>query len=151
MKKQNILLLLLILLVTSCRAPRELVYQNIQNFGISQSPSHTTLVSMDIRLYNPNNYALKLKKADVEVFINNNLVGKLNARSGCTLSGCDTASVPVTLEVDMKTVLPNMLQFILNSEVDIRLSGKIKAGRHGIYVSVPVSYEGKQDILSGIK
>jgi LEA14-like dessication related protein len=151
MKIKNVLPLLMISVVASCRAPRALVYQNIQNFGISQSPSHTTLVSMDIRLYNPNKYALKLKKADVEVFINNSLVGKLNARSGCSLTGRDTASVPVTLEVDMKTVLPNMLRFILNSEVDIKLTGKIKAGRHGIYVSVPVSYEGKQDILSGIK
>ena len=151
MKNIFFLAVLFIAAVSSCKAPKELVYQDIQNFGMKQANGNKTVLSMDIRLYNPNNYTLQLKHADVAVFVNNSPIGKLNASGGSSLPAHDTSLVPVTLEVDLKTVLPNMLQFILNSEVTIKLEGKIKAGRHGVYINVPVNYEGKQDIMSSIK
>jgi len=146
-----LVLLSAILTISSCRKPKDLVYQDIENFSIKQAGFDKTLLAMDIRLYNPNKYSLKLINADVDVFLNGNHLGKMNVNGHCELSGLDTASIPITLEVDLKNALPNVLQLILNPEVDVKITGTIKAGRHGIYINIPISYEGKQDILSGIK
>jgi len=106
---------------------------------------------MDVRLYNPNNYRMKLKKADLDVFMSNDHLGKMNVAKKYTVPRMDTFLLPVTLDVDMQKVLPNALQLFLNSEVTVKLTGSVKAGRHGVFVRVPVNYEGKQDIRRAIK
>ncbi len=75
----------------------------------------------------------------------------MEVRDLFAVPGLDTFSMPVMLSVDLKNAVPNVLQLILNPEVDIKLAGTVKAGRHGVYIKVPVNYEGKQDIRAGIK
>ena len=151
MKEIRILLLIVLFFVSACRQPKDLVYQNVQNFKLQKLGLAETAVSMDILLYNPNNYNLKLKKADVDVFINEHRLGEMTVKGHYTIAGLDTFVLPVVLNVDLKNALPNVLQLIFNSEVNVRLKGNIKAGRHGAILSIPINYEGKQDILSGIR
>ena len=141
----------MLLILSACRQPKDLIYQNVQGFKLQKAGAAQTTLSMDIRLYNPNGYSLKLKKADVDVFLNDNHLGKMIVKGPYTITKLDTFVLPVILNVDLKNVLPNVLQLVLNSEVDVKLSGTIKAGRHGVYLTVPINYEGKQDILSGIR
>jgi len=151
MKTIKLLILFTLLVFSACRQPKNLVYQNVQNFKLQRVGLAQTALSMDISLYNPNSYSLKLKKADVDVFINDNHLGKMMVKGPYTITRLDTFILPVILDVDLKNVLPNVLQLVFNSDVDIKLKGTIKAGRHGIYINVPINYEGKQDIRSGLK
>ena len=151
MKSTGSLLLLIILFTCSCRQPKQLVYQNIENFKLKQAGLKETEVSLDLRLFNPNNYGMKLKDADVDVFINGTKLGKMQVRNLFAVPGLDTFSMPVMLNVNLRDAIPNVLQLLLKSEVDLKLAGTVKAGRHGVYIKVPVNYEGKQDIRAGIK
>ncbi len=151
MKAIRSLLLLLIIGVCSCRHPKDLVYQNMQHFKMQQCAMDQTAISMDIRLYNPNRYTVKLKNADIDVYMNGSSLGKMKVNGKYTFTKLDTCSLPVTLNIDVKNALPNAFQLLLNSKVSIKLKGVIKAGRHGIYIKIPIDYEGKEDILSGIK
>src|ERR1700744_2251960 len=133
--------LLIIVTICSCRQPKQLVYQNVENFKLKQVGLQQTEVSLDIRLFNPNSYGMRLKKADVDVFINGNKLGKMIVHDGFAIPGLDTFLLPVILNVDVKNVLPNALQLLMNPEVDMKLAGTVKAGRHGVYIKVPVNYE----------
>ena len=144
-------ILLLVAGICSCKQPKDLIYKNIENIGMKQAGLNQTTLSLDIRLYNPNKYSLKLKKADVDVFLNASHLGKVTVNDRVVLPGFDTSSLPVLLDVDLKNVLPNALQLLLDSKVNLKVTGTIKAGRHGLYITIPVNYEEKQDILSGIK
>jgi LEA14-like dessication related protein len=127
------------------------VYQDVRNFNFkSQGGLEKTTLSMEVRLYNPNSYDLKLKKSGIDVFLNNKPVGIINIEGGTVISKLDTSSIPVTLDVDLKKVFPNLLEAALNNTLAIKLSGIVKAGRHGIFVRIPIHYEGTQDILGGI-
>jgi LEA14-like dessication related protein len=147
MKAIRCLVLLLAMGVCACRQPKELVYQDIQNFSLKQAGLKQTTVSMDIRLYNPNSYALKLKKADVDVFLNNGRVGHVKMKERAFLPGRDTCSLPILLDVDLQNVLPNALQLLFNNDVEIKLTGTLKAGRHGVYINIPIDYSTKQNIF----
>jgi len=151
MKTRQYLILLLLIITSSCSQPKALVYQSIQNFGMKQAGLKQTELSMDLLLFNPNRYPLKLKDADVDVFINGNKLGKMLLSECFPVPGHDTFSMPVTLNVDLKNVLPNALQLLMNPDVEIKLDGSVKAGRHGLYLNVPVHYEGKQDLRSVLK
>jgi LEA14-like dessication related protein len=151
MKQITYLLLVAILFISACRQPKELVYQNVENFSIKQVGTQKTSISLDMRLYNPNNYKLKIKHADVDVFLAGNRLGRMNVQEKFLIPRQDTFLIPVTLDIDLKNALPNALQLLFNSEVDVKLAGTIRAGRHCVFVTIPVNYEGKQDIRSGLK
>ena len=150
MKAITWLIVLLLGICASCRQPKELVYQNVDHFGIKPSSQGKAMLSMDIQLYNPNKYNLKLKKADVDVFLNGMHLGKMFVDGKFTATRRDTLLLPVAVDVDIKNLLPGAMQLLSDGGVKIKVTGSIKAGRHGIYITVPVSYEGNQDILSGI-
>jgi LEA14-like dessication related protein len=149
MKRIGIILFAAFVALSSCKQPKELVYEGMGNFSIKQAGAKQTTLSMNISLYNPNKYKLKLKSADVDAFLNGNHIGKMNVTDAYELAASDTTSLPVMLNVDLQNILPNALQILLNREVTIKLTGKIIAGRHGVYISLPVNYETRQDILSG--
>lgn len=151
MLKQGSTFLLLLLCFVSCRAPKDLVYVGVQHFGLKQASFKKTVVSMDVQLYNPNNYKMKLKHSNLDIFINNNRLGVVNLDSKLKVPRLDTFAMPVMLDVDLGNALPNMLQLAFNSQVTVKLSGTVRAGRHGLFITIPVNYEGKQDIREGIK
>jgi LEA14-like dessication related protein len=146
-----ILFFALALGICSCSAPKDLVYKDVQHFGIGKGATGNTVVSMNVELYNPNHYRMKLKRTDLDLFINNNRVGKINLAHKLAIPRLDTFSMPVTLDVDLKQILPNAVQLLLNSEVAVHLVGSVKAGRHGMFITIPVDYTGKQDIRESIK
>jgi LEA14-like dessication related protein len=151
MKKIRCLLLFITLATCSCKTPKDFVFQNVQNFSIGKADMQQARLSMDVKLYNPNNYKMKLKNADLDVFFNGDHLGKMSVPERLTVLGLDTFSMPVTIDVDMKNILPNAIQLFMNPEVTVKLTGSVKAGRHGLYIHIPVNYEGKQNISAGIK
>ena len=151
MNKACYLLLTIVVVAVSCRTPKDLVYQDVDHFSLQKAGLKQTIVVLDIRLYNPNNYRLKLKNADLDVFLNGNHLGKMTVKESTSFIANDITELPVILDVDLMNVLPNAFQILINKEVTIKLSGNIRAGRHGLFINVPINYEGKQDLLSGIR
>jgi len=137
-----------ILLLASCMQPKELVFQRMQNFGVKTAGMKQTRISVDVCMYNPNNYKLKLKDADLDVFIDGNSVGKITTEDHISIPALDTFSIPVSLDVNLQTAFPNALQMLFNGQIDLKLTGKLKASRHRIFITIPVDYESKQDLRS---
>lgn len=144
-------LMLLPVAMAACKAPKDLVYKNIEHFKIGQSPAKRTIISMNVLVYNPNHYKLKLKQATADVYLNGSHLGKMTLDGRYVLPGRDTSSLPVQLEANVANALPNMVQLFTHSDVLLTLAGSVKAGRYGLYVTLPLKYEGRQDIKSGIK
>jgi LEA14-like dessication related protein len=149
--KKVCLFILVVLIASSCRQPKILIYQNVQNFGIRQAGLQQTTISMDVHLHNPNPYRMKLKDASLDLFINGIHTGFVHVPTGVRVPKLGDFSLPVALDVDLANVLPNLFQLFTNSMVDVKLTGKVKAGRYGVFINVPINYEGKQDVSKGIK
>jgi LEA14-like dessication related protein len=152
MKHIGLFLLFIIVGFTASAQLRAMVYQDVENLKIQQADNNKAIISLDIKLYNPNHYKLRLKDGDVDVFVNGNKLGKLQMQDKLEVPKQDTFLIPALLNVDLQALLPNALQLVLSNGVaDITLSGSIKAGRHGIFISIPVNYEDKQDLGALLK
>jgi LEA14-like dessication related protein len=153
MKQLSFFLLFIAVSTSAFGQLKDIQYLDVENFKIQQIENNKAAISLDIRLYNPNNYKLKLKDADIDVFINGNHIGKVQqAVDKYEVLKNDTCLVPVILDVDMQNILANALQIVLSSGMaDVKLSGTVKAGRHGIFIPIPINYQGKQDIGAMIK
>ena len=62
------------------------------------------------------------------------------------LAAKDTTTIPLELKASAKNLLIGMAPLLLDPNVKVRIDGSVKAGRKGIFVNVPINYEGRQRI-----
>jgi LEA14-like dessication related protein len=146
-KAFNIFILIFFTCVySSCSKPKDLVYQEVKNFRVNQLGFKETTIGLDMVYYNPNKYSLECKGGDVDVFMNDKYLGKANIESRTVIPKQDTFSVPVSLTMDMQSMLQNSLELLAKPDVTIKLKGYVKVGKKGIYFNVPVDYITQQRI-----
>lgn len=89
---------------------------------------------------------MQLKAAQVDVFFNDKFVGHSVLDTLINIPQKDTFFIPVYMDVKLKSLLANAAQLLLNPDVLVKLNGNAKVGKGGIFVNVPINYEGKQRI-----
>jgi Conserved secreted protein len=137
-------LLAVVAMIASCANPKDLVYQDVKNFHV-MTLSLQPEVGMDIQFYNPNTKGVTLKSANIDVYINNNLIGKSNLQGSFAVPAADTFLLPVKLKADLRSLFKNAYSLLANRTVDVKLQGSVKAGK-GVFVNIPIHYEGKQKL-----
>lgn len=138
------LLPVLIFFMSSCQAPKELVYRDFKNFTVSKLGFASSRVTLDLVYYNPNNFGLQLKNTDLDIYIGGNYLGHTIQDYQVSIPKLGEFSIPISMEVDMKNLLKNAITSVFNDEVMVKITGRVKVGKANVYKSFPVSYEGKQ-------
>ena len=128
----------------SCSSPKALEYKTYHNFSINKLGFDNSTISMDLEYYNPNNFGMQLKKTDLDIFINGNLLGHSSTDSLLQIPRRSTFLIPIKFNVDMQNVFKNAYSALIGKEVLIKLTGKIKIGKGNVFMSLPVDYESKQ-------
>lgn len=130
----------------SCKqlSPPEFVAAENVKIG-GKSLLHPTL-SADIRLYNPNKANLTFKSGDLDIYVENRLLGHTELDSIIHIKRLDTFRIPLSVQVNWGNMLSNALALSLKDSVLIRLEGKIKVGRSGVFITRPIRYEQKEKL-----
>ena len=131
-------------LLISCSVPKELEYRAFKNLTIEKMGFSFSAIKMDLIYYNPNNFGLELNRMDLDIFINNNYVGKTSQDYQISIPRREEFSIPIKIDVDMKNLLKNGFTTFLNNEVIIKVTGTIRIGKLSVFKSFVVNYEGKQ-------
>ncbi|MEO5684580.1 MAG: LEA type 2 family protein [Chitinophagaceae bacterium] len=134
------------LFMIGCSRPVAPEYRSIENLRVNAIGLGESAISADLKYYNPNNFALKLKYGETSVYLNNRFLGKTILDSLTLIPARDSFLIPVSMKVDMKQVYSNALDILLKKEVDIKLDGFAKLGKGGIFFNLPIKYEGKQKV-----
>ncbi len=141
-----VLLFCLQVIVTGCKKPKSLQYLGLQNFNLPSIGIGQSVLSADVVFYNPNNFNLRLKEAEVDISVNEKFLGHSLLDSLIRIPKNDTFFIPVKVKVDMKALLTNSLMAVISNEVDVKIAGRTKIGKGGIYFNFPVFYQGKQKL-----
>ncbi len=127
---------------SSCSQPKALTLEKVGNVRLMPTKSPPFLVNA--QFYNPNRYPIQLKHADVDVYLNNSHLGTMMLDTTIVAPAKSSFQLPVGLRVDLAGILPNLAEILFNPTVHIKLEGSIKAGRKGIFINIPIHYEGDQ-------
>jgi LEA14-like dessication related protein len=125
---------------------REPEFIDARNFGLRSIGSKTSTVSADLFYYNPNNLGLQMKRAELDVYIDDRFLGHSLLDTLIIIPKKDTFSIPVIMEVEMKNLFPNAFSLLTKTEVNLRIEGTAKIGKGGVFLNIPVKYQGKQQI-----
>lgn len=130
----------------ACKKPEGLHYVGIFNFRVNNLGLSQSVISADLSYYNPNNFKMQLKKAEMDVTVNNKFLGHSVLDTLMTIPKRDTFMLPVQVKVNMKSLLINSIDALFSNEFDVSLTGKARLGKGGIFFDFPFSYQGKQKI-----
>jgi len=140
------LALLPLLMLAACASPQSLEYKGVSNFYISAVGLNKSTIGADVMLYNPNRYAVDVKDADLDIFLNNRPAGKAVLDRRVSIPARDSVAIPVAVQASLGSLVNTGIQLMKNPEVMVKIAGSVRAGRGGVFVRVPVRYEGKQKV-----
>ena len=133
-----------ILLLPSCREPKDLVFRDFQHLTLEKVGLSTATLKVDLQYYNPNNFGLELKRTDLDIYINNTLLGHSSQDLQVAIPKRDVFTLPLQIELDMKNLLKNGIMSLFDKKVKVRLLGKVKVGKAGVFKIFNVDYETEQ-------
>ncbi|MFN5937468.1 MAG: hypothetical protein ACK43L_05425, partial [Sphingobacteriales bacterium] len=55
----------------------------------------------------------------------------------------DTFAIPVRFRIEMKNVLSNAFTILTQDKVNIKMRGTASVGKAGIFIKIPINYQGK--------
>lgn len=135
----------LFVFIASC-TPKAPEYIAVENFRLNSLGVKKSVVSADIKYFNPNNFGLQLRKAEADIYINGVKSGRSMLDTLIEISRKDSFLLPVKVDVEMKDIFPNALDFLLTREANIKITGTAYLRKEGINFSIPIRYEGVQKI-----
>ncbi|MEO6358174.1 MAG: LEA type 2 family protein [Ferruginibacter sp.] len=136
--------ILLTNLLVSCSTPKELEYRNFNNLQVEKVGFAATSLKMDLVYYNPNNFGMELNRTDLDIYINNNYLGRTAQEYQISIPKRAEFAIPIKIDVDMKNLLKNGLTTFLTNEVMVKVTGTIRVGKLNVFKTFNVNYEGKQ-------
>jgi len=123
---------------------KEPQFVEARNFALTSVGLKSSTVYTDLFYFNPNGFGIQLKKADLDIYVDDKFVGHTLIDTLINIPRRDTFSIPVGMDVEMKKIFPNAFSILLKEEVLLRIERTAKLGKAGIFLNVPVKYEGKQ-------
>ena len=125
---------------------KSLEYLDVAAIRVQKADLKEVTVIADLRFYNPNRYGLSLKDGDIDAWFNDKYLGKAMLDERTKVPARDTFLMPVAITAGLENIITNALDVFSKKEVLVRLQGAVKAGKAGIYIRVPVRYEGTQQL-----
>jgi LEA14-like dessication related protein len=131
--------------LASCGSVKEPEFKGIENVRIKKFGLNESTLSLNLHYFNPNKSRLKLKKAEGDAWIDGKFLGHFIIDTLVLIPANGYFQLPVKLQMDMSSLFKNSLAALFNKEVLVKIEGKAKVGKAGIFISYSIRYEGKQN------
>jgi len=133
-----------LLFLASCTAPLEPEFKRMENVILSDIASGAANVTGDAIIHNPNDFSVTVMDTDLEVFINDENVGKIRQINPTVMPASAEFKLPVTMKFDPKKLsgnwLGNAIAILSQKKANIHYKGKFTVEAAGISFDLPVDY-----------
>jgi LEA14-like dessication related protein len=131
----------LLFAATGCKRPKEeIVLRKITDVVVDATSE--PMLKANAVFFNPNDVRGKLKKIDVDIFVNEKKAASVNQELKTFIPANSEFSVPIEVKLAMKELgfMDTLLGVIGGKKFDVRYKGSLKLSYHGVPINVPVNY-----------
>lgn len=137
--------------IISCRNIKSPELKEIENLSIHKMGLKESVVNLKVHYFNPNNFGVKLKKAEGNAWIDGKALGQFTMDSLIKIAPKSDFWIPVKLKLDMSHFVENMAAAFLGKQVMLKIYGTARVGKGFLFMNYPLEYEGKQSLESWLK
>jgi len=132
------------ILLVSCMTYEDVEITRVVSTDIKKFSAKGIEVAVALQIKNPNNYKISITEADLNVFLNNNEIGKAVIKENIVIpkNSNDVHNFTITLKnADLKaSAMGTMLGAALGGSMRLTVKGYIKAKAKMISKKVPVEF-----------
>jgi len=138
----SFLLAVSFILVTSCERPEEaVVLRQIRDVVVDATTD--PILRANAIFYNPNNQRGRLKKINIEIFVDGKKSATINQQLKTIIPAKEEFSIPLEVKISLKELgfMDTLLGVLGGKRFEIRYEGFLKLTYHGVPFNVPVKYK----------
>jgi len=137
-----------LVLLSSCGSGsiKEPEYRDIRDVRLINVGLLQTTAGVDLIYYNPNNFGVQLNEVRGDVYIDNHYLGRFSIDEKVDVGKRKEFIVPAIIKLDNIGAIKNQRELWKKKEAMVRIEGSARVKRSGIGISVPIRYEGMQNI-----
>ena len=119
--------LALLFVISSCEIYEQIDVVNMGEVKLDRLDGNNATLNMNVELDNPNFYSIKVKPSFLDVYVENELVGKAHLLEKLKIKRKSVGVYNAKIELlGEKGILAKALKYSLKKELKIRLVGKVK-------------------------
>ncbi len=129
MKKVVLIFIVSIFIFTSCKF-KEVTVGDVQNIAISEMTDEYVAVDLFIPIKNPNNFAFKISKINLDIGLNGVDLGKAYKMSKVKVPANSNDTYKFTVKIKLKSAANSSMAFLgamLSNKAKLKMKGYIKA------------------------
>lgn len=130
------------LFVSNCKTPDEQVVLKSIKDVVVDGTSEPRLKATAL-LYNPNPHRGKLKRINIDIFVNGKKAGVIDQKLSTAIPAKGDFSVPLEVKLATKELgfLNTVLSLVGGKKIKVHYKGSLKVTYHGLPIKVPIDYE----------
>lgn len=138
--------LILVGFISSCSSPKDLEFREFKNIAVENVGFSGATLKVDAVYYNPNNFGLELNRTDLDIYVDSTFLGHSSQELQVKIPKREEFYIPLKVNLDMKNLIKNGLMSMLNKEVLVRVVGKVRVGKAGVYKTFDLNYQSVQKL-----
>ncbi|MBU3715051.1 MAG: LEA type 2 family protein [Ferruginibacter sp.] len=138
--------LLMALLMSSCLTVQQPKFKELKNVKMDNVGLSGITVKGDVIFMNPNNFGFQIKQTDLEIYINNNLMGTSKQDLDIQIPRNEDFIIPLVIDINGKNILKAGLHSLFDKDAEINVKGSVLVRKSGITKNIPVDYKSIQKI-----
>jgi len=140
--RKPLVFLLLLLLVEACKKPdQDIVLRHINDVVLDATSG--PMLKANAIFYNPNDVRGRLRKIDVEIFVNGKKAASVEQSLKMSIPALSEFTVPLEVKLAIKElgVMDTIFGMIGGKTFEVHYKGSLKLSYRGMPINVPVDYK----------
>jgi LEA14-like dessication related protein len=131
------------LFLTSCFSYKEVELTGINNLKVNKVGDKEVEIQAGIKINNPNNYKIKVKKIEVDLLVNDVNVGKLNLSKKVVLPRKSDQVQDFTVNTQLSNLIAAMPSLLMGGDITLKMQGYMKGKAFFISKKFPIEVQQK--------
>lgn len=132
---------LLLIFMGACKPKEEIVLRNVRDIVIDANTE--PLLRAQAILYNPNNIRIKLRSAEIDVYVNGKKAGRIDQELKMMIPAAAEFTVPLEVKLNMKELglMDTIMGMLGGKKLKVEYKGSIRLTYKGVPIRVPINHE----------
>jgi LEA14-like dessication related protein len=133
------------MVVSSCKPAEDVQFRQVRNIEV-EAVNNEPMLRAQAVLFNPNNVKMKLRRIDIEVFVDGKRAALINQQLALVVPANDEFVVPLEAKLNLKELgfFDTLFGVLGGKKMKVEYKGSIGITYKAIPIKVPVNY--KSDI-----